>query len=520
MTPIGRSVGAEESERAARFTSLFASALRTRGWREAQPLIEQHWHEFALIEPDVLLDAIKMLPSEAFIENPTWLIGVDRLRHTVAGGAPRLIRPAAPARAVERRGVGLKAHLIAATGRIVSSRSEGRLSEAVAGAAEAHHALRSAESDELAPLKSTLPHLTIQWSRAMEVGDHPAAIELYEDTFETALLFDQPDVARRAAASLAWMYAEQGHTHEAVNWLDRGKHIDPPAGAHDMPLYLAAALLSADALDCDEARAQLAMAQQCAADDYWAALLWVRSLLCCTPHEIAHVEHDLADEVLRHPDVVANGGAHLRRLDLARWALNRAGAQSVSGPRSPGEPSAARDLIDSEMAYRQGSFDEALRRCAPLLTESTAPRFRAAGLLLTAASRFRLDRTQSGIEAFRQAHALAEHENLLLVFSVIDSTDLRELASLSGRELRPVVVDVLHPHRTAGQPIPSLSRRERQVLRLLGTELSNAEIAERLFITTNTLKSTLRKVYRKLGVHDRRRASEAAQLMGIGRSDQ
>jgi hypothetical protein len=95
---------------------------------------------------------------------------------------------------VERRGVGLKAHLIAATGRIVSSRSEGRLPEAVAGAAEAHHALRSAESDELTPLKSTLPHLTIQWSRAMEVGDHPAAIELYEDTFETALLFDQPDV--------------------------------------------------------------------------------------------------------------------------------------------------------------------------------------------------------------------------------------------------------------------------------------------------------------------------------------
>ena len=124
------------------------------------------------------------------------------------------------------------------------------------------------------------------------------------------------------------------------------------------------------------------------------------------------------------------------------------------------------------------------------------------------------------IEAFRQAHALAEHENLLLVFSVIDSTDLRELASLSGRELRPVVVDVLHPHRTAGQPIPSLSRRERQVLRLLGTELSNAEIAERLFITTNTLKSTLRKVYRKLDVHDRRRESDAAQLMGIDRSDQ
>lgn len=119
-----------------------------------------------------------------------------------------------------RRTPGLKERLIAATGRIVSSRTAGRLPEAVACATEAHRALRSAESGEIAPLKSTLPLLTIQWSRTMDVADHPSAVELYEDTYETALLVEQLDVARRAAASLAWMYAEQGHTHEARNGLD------------------------------------------------------------------------------------------------------------------------------------------------------------------------------------------------------------------------------------------------------------------------------------------------------------
>ncbi|MBF4632973.1 helix-turn-helix transcriptional regulator [Agreia pratensis] len=519
MTPIGRSVGAEESERAARFRRLFASTLRTRGWREAQPLIEQHWHEFALTEPDVLLDVIKMLPSEVFIENPTWLIGVDHLRHAVAGEALRSTHLADPAALVSQsRGGGLKARLIAATGRIVSSRTAGRLPEAVAGATEAHRALRSAESDELAPLKATLPHLTIQWSRAMEIADHPGAVELYEDTYETALLFDQPDIARRAAASLAWMYAEQGHTHEARSWLDRGNGIDLPTSKYDTPLFLAAALLAVDALDRDEARAQLAMALRFPAGEYWAALLWVRSHLCSTPSDVTHVERDLSSELLHHPEALTNSGANLRYLDFARWVLNRPQSPVVRDPRAPLQRTTARDLIDSEVAYRQGSFDEALRRCAPLLTESTAPRFRASALLLTAASRFRLGRTKSGIEAFRQAHALAEHENLLLVFSMIDRTDLRELARLSGRELRPIV-DVVHPHRTSSRPTHSLSRRERQVLSLLATELPNAEIAQRLFVTMNTLKSTLRNVYRKLGVHDRQSASDAAQMMGIDRSE-
>ena len=65
--------------------------------------------------------------------------------------------------AARRRTPGLKERLIDATSRIVASRTAGRLPEALARATEAHRALRSAESGELAPLRSTLPLLTIQW---------------------------------------------------------------------------------------------------------------------------------------------------------------------------------------------------------------------------------------------------------------------------------------------------------------------------------------------------------------------
>jgi DNA-binding CsgD family transcriptional regulator len=45
--------------------------------------------------------------------------------------------------------------------------------------------------------------------------------------------------------------------------------------------------------------------------------------------------------------------------------------------------------------------------------------------------------------------------------------------------------------------------------------MSNNELAEALFITVNTLKSTVRNLYRKLGVHDRAEASDLAHRLGL-----
>lgn len=55
----------------AAFIALFRTRLEVEGWRTTSRLIEQHWDEFALTQPQILLDAFKALPSEGFMENPT-----------------------------------------------------------------------------------------------------------------------------------------------------------------------------------------------------------------------------------------------------------------------------------------------------------------------------------------------------------------------------------------------------------------------------------------------------------------
>jgi LuxR family transcriptional regulator, maltose regulon positive regulatory protein len=66
-----------------------------------------------------------------------------------------------------------------------------------------------------------------------------------------------------------------------------------------------------------------------------------------------------------------------------------------------------------------------------------------------------------------------------------------------------------------GHSDQSLTQSEIAVLRLLGSHLTNQEIAATLFISVNTVKTHLRSAYRKLGVTSRRQAVERGRQRGI-----
>jgi len=64
-------------------------------------------------------------------------------------------------------------------------------------------------------------------------------------------------------------------------------------------------------------------------------------------------------------------------------------------------------------------------------------------------------------------------------------------------------------------PLPKLTDRERDVLRLLATGATNREIARTLFVTEATVKSHLVHIFGKLGVDGRSRAIHVAQETGL-----
>lgn len=63
--------------------------------------------------------------------------------------------------------------------------------------------------------------------------------------------------------------------------------------------------------------------------------------------------------------------------------------------------------------------------------------------------------------------------------------------------------------------IEPLSEREIQVLQLMAEGLTNPEIAERLYVSLNTVKVHSRNIYGKLGVNNRTQAGARARALGI-----
>ena len=116
------------------------------------------------------------------------------------------------------------------------------------------------------------------------------------------------------------------------------------------------------------------------------------------------------------------------------------------------------------------------------------------------------------LKRLHQQNVAAEFlERILAAFPQAESETWSDVPISSSPAFGTAVI------RDAAPPqlVEPLTKRELDVLVLLAQRLRNKEIAETLFISTETVKSHLNNVYQKLNVSNRRKAVDRAQALGI-----
>ncbi|MEP6573441.1 MAG: LuxR C-terminal-related transcriptional regulator [Gemmatimonadota bacterium] len=98
---------------------------------------------------------------------------------------------------------------------------------------------------------------------------------------------------------------------------------------------------------------------------------------------------------------------------------------------------------------------------------------------------------------------------------------------ITGREERVIVREVIVPGPAPMPPAATftrdeakvaaigMTRRELEILELIAAGLSNREIAERVFVSENTVKTHSSRVFEKLGAKRRTQAVQLGKELGL-----
>jgi DNA-binding CsgD family transcriptional regulator len=111
-------------------------------------------------------------------------------------------------------------------------------------------------------------------------------------------------------------------------------------------------------------------------------------------------------------------------------------------------------------------------------------------------------------------------------FGIWLSIKLRE-PKVKVEKITETVVETVYIEKEPAEPGPDsvideeqiqklgISKRELEVLQLMATGLSNQEIADRLFVSSNTVKTHVAKIFEKLDAKRRTQAIEIAKQLRI-----
>jgi LuxR family transcriptional regulator, maltose regulon positive regulatory protein len=237
-------------------------------------------------------------------------------------------------------------------------------------------------------------------------------------------------------------------------------------------------------------------------------------------------ETDFSPAVRPIPALVAR--AHLTLGDLAaadRWAHDHhvAAGDELTYVREFEHITLARLLIARRDSGAVGDALHLVDRLLAAAEHGRRGRSAVELLVLRSLAHDALGDRHAAAAALEEALARAEPEGYVRVFADEAPTLTALLHAVpargaAGRHARRVLASTSPSGggRPSGRElVKELSGRERDVLRLLRSELSGPDIARELVVSLNTVRTHTKNIYAKLGVTSRRQAVRRAEELGL-----
>lgn len=176
-------------------------------------------------------------------------------------------------------------------------------------------------------------------------------------------------------------------------------------------------------------------------------------------------------------------------------------------------------LARARTAYHGGDFGRAVTLAKQgLAVVPAVPRLQTGMLLVLAAAEVARGHEAEAAHAAREALAVCSSSGLVQYLAYVPREVLRGLsADVPGLAEALAEIDArgVPDLLPAPRVVAELSEREREVLEALSTADSLGAVARRLYLTTNTVKTHLRSIYRKLGTHSSGETVQRAVECGL-----
>lgn len=507
-----------------------AAALRcaaeAENWALAVELFDEHGASLAASHLEMLRDVLLALPEAVVADHGGICALRDVVRHLFGGDASDAESSDA-ADLLDLTSLEDPRAAVSLVGtRILLQRLAGDYASAAEQTHRFHMSLRALLDADPDAISDIVPFLRMQSGLTYQLAGQFA-----ESTVELRLAHrlgaghTMPYIARNAAGNSALNWAFAGELQRARGWLADEDAI-PPADEWTESFIriggvVARALVAIDTLDLDTAgRAVDSLRVLPEVAELWPFVTFARCRYALASGEPARGLAALTEYA--EPRARAKGTFVQSLLDAieieVRLAIGdvaraRALADSLSCAAPWSVVAVARTYLLT------GDHQSAITTCRKHDWLGT-PHARAhlEALVIEAVAACQLGRDEDALRAWTHACAIADRTGICGVFATVERRAVVSLGERTARMSATVAQFLSTPvpeHYPPTLMFPQLTDRELTVLDGVARGLTIGQIAAPMFLSTSTIKTHKRTLYRKLGAHSRAEAIDRAHAFGL-----